>query len=123
MTFPSSVGDWNRETSKPRDFDASLPVTVEARILVLGSATDKTNLRLFQEQKNSILGIGTKRSDFDFDRWKEDKTPPNIVYVSIKDVRDILAEILTEFKDSIVWIHARSAGIEHCTSETLADCR
>ena len=120
MRFPSSAGDWNRETSKPLDFDGSLPVTTEARILVLGSPTDKTNARLFEEQNSSILGIGTKRSDFDFEKWKKDKTPPTIVYVTTKDIRDLLADVIVEFKDSILWIHARSAGIEHCTSETLA---
>ena len=120
MTFPASAGDWNRETSKPLDFDASLPVTTEAHILVLGSPTDKTNTRLFEEQKSSILGIGTKRSDFDFDKWKKDKTLPTIVYVTTKDIRDLLADVIVEFKDSILWIHARSAGIEHCTSETLS---
>ena len=117
--FPSSAGDWNRENSKPRDYDANLPSSNEARILVLGSPTDETNARLYEEQKSSIIGIGTKRSDFDFVKLQKEG-PPTIVYVTEKSVRYLLAEVLVEFKDSILWVHARSAGIEHCTSETFA---
>lgn len=117
--FPASAGDWNRETSKPLDYDANLPESQHARILVLGKSDDKTNARLYSKPTVfQIVGIGTQRSDFDFAKLK--MNPPTIVYVSDKSIRDLLAEVLVEFKDSILWVHARSAGIEHCTSETLA---
>jgi len=118
----TSAGDWNRETSKPRDYDASLPITQEARIVVLGDPKDATNARTFDKSQwptnAQVIATGTRKEELNWDQFKE--TPPTVVLVTSKGTRELLAELLTEFKDSIQWVHARSAGIEHCTSETLA---
>lgn len=117
-SFPSSAGDWNRETSQHLDYDPSAPLIQHARIIVLGDPDDSTNARLYEEQKDSIVGIGKKASDFDFEKLNQ--TPPNVVYISTSDIRDLLSKLLIEFNDSILWVHARSAGIEYCTSAALA---
>ena len=114
-----SAGDWNRELSKPQDHDAALPIVQkDARILCLSRPNDPANARLYQEQAERIIGIGTKREDFDWTALA--KNPPTVVFVSTGGIRDLLAEVLTTFATSIQWVHAKMAGIEHCTSPTLS---
>jgi len=120
---PTTAGDWNRETSIPHNYDKQLPILQEARILVIGDPKDESMARVYDENNWSssnytILGIGNTKEALDWDALQ--KTHPTILLVTSKGTRDLLAECLTTFSSAIQWVHARSAGIEHCTSPTLA---
>ncbi|CAB9511999.1 Glyoxylate/hydroxypyruvate reductase [Seminavis robusta] len=121
----TSAGNWNRENTKPKNYNADLSIKQAARILVLGSRDDPTMVRVFEDEtklpdQTTIVGVGTKRDDFDWDALRRE--PPTVILVTTKGIKDLLAELLTtpEFASSIQWVHAKSAGIEHCTSPALA---
>jgi phosphoglycerate dehydrogenase-like enzyme len=121
-----SAGNWNRENTIAKDYDSDLPITKPARILVLGPRDDASNARMFDEGQwpanTSIVGAGICPEDFDWDFLRQN--PPTVVLVAAKgeSIRELLAELLTSevFASSIHWVHVRSAGIEHCTSDALA---
>ncbi|CAB9512003.1 Glyoxylate/hydroxypyruvate reductase B [Seminavis robusta] len=121
----TSAGNWNRENTKPKNYNADLSIKQAARILVLGSRDDPTMVRVFEDEtklpdQTTIVGVGTKRDDFDWDALRRE--PPTVILVTTKGIKDLLAELLTtpELASSIQWVHAKSAGIEHCTSPALA---
>ena len=121
----SSIQYWNRETSKPQDFDTSMPITEEARILSLSdpddTANDPVNKALHDPtllpEGAKVLAAGASIEDFD---WKElQKQKPNVVFVSHPLARNTLATMLQELP-SLTWIHARSAGLDFIASDALA---
>ncbi|CAB9503572.1 Glyoxylate/hydroxypyruvate reductase [Seminavis robusta] len=121
----SGNGDWNRELSKPQDFDVTAPIIREARILSLTDPHDTANDPVNDAAKDpsllpegaSLLAIGTCLEEFDMDTLKPQE--PNVIFVSHPLAREPLAQLLQELP-SIEWIHARSAGIDFVASPTLA---
>ena len=116
---------WNRETSKPRDFDATAPIVQEARILSLTDRNDSANDPVNKALQDptvlpkgaNVLAIGASLEDFDISKLKEQK--PNVLFVSHPNARDPLACLLQELP-SLEWVHARSAGLDFITSKALA---
>jgi phosphoglycerate dehydrogenase-like enzyme len=121
----TSTVNWNRELSKPQDFDLQAPVIRNARILSLTDRNDTANDPLNDALADptilphgaSLLGIGGSIEELDMDKLKQQA--PNVVFVSHPLSRKPLAQLLQAFP-SIEWIHARSAGIDFVTSPTLA---
>ena len=129
MSFSPSAGDWNRETSKPKDYDPNSPIINTARILVIGDPEDDSNARLYDKnnwpEKATIVGIGTTKDQLKWgsllhDNDNDNNNSPTVLLVTSKGTRELLAECLTTFASSILWVHIKSAGIEHCTSPTFA---
>ena len=118
--------NWNRETSKPRDFDTTAPIVQEARILSLTDpndpANDPVNKALHDPSQlpkgANLLAIGTCVEEFDLEALQAQQ--PNVLFVSHPNARDSLAHLLQELP-SVEWVHARSAGIDFITSQALAD--
>jgi phosphoglycerate dehydrogenase-like enzyme len=65
-----------------------------------------------------LLAVGTTLEEFDVERLKI--AEPNVLFVSHPKAREPLADLLLTFP-SIQWVHTRSAGIDFCTSDTLAE--
>jgi hypothetical protein len=60
---------WNRETSQPKQFDQSFPITKEAKILSLtdigDDANDAVNKGTLPEGAHPLVAIGVSIDDFD----------------------------------------------------------
>ena len=116
---------WNRETSRPKDFDATVPIVQEARILSLTDPDDSANDPVNKAHQDptvlpkgaNVLAIGASSEDFDIPKLKEQK--PNVLFVSHPNAREPLAYLLQELP-SLEWVHARSAGLDFITSQVLA---
>jgi phosphoglycerate dehydrogenase-like enzyme len=119
MASTSSAYWTTREDSTPSDFSG--PVTQQARILSLADPNDPNNVPLHKgvlPEGASLLAIGTSLEEFDIETLKA--AEPNVLFVSHPKAREPLADLLKTFP-SIRWVHTRSAGIDFCTSETLAE--
>ena len=115
---------WNRETSEPQQYDKSKPIIQTAKIISLSDINDPAN-DLINKNNNKnlpdgaqVVAIGSSIIDFDLQNLKQ--IQPNVIFVSsVRNARDTLATLIQELP-SIQWIHARSAGIDAFTSQTLS---
>jgi phosphoglycerate dehydrogenase-like enzyme len=118
-------GNWNRETSKPLDFDIDAPIIQEARIISLTDPKDPANDPVNDAAKNpselpngaSLLAIGSSLKDFDLEALQAQE--PNVIFVSHPLAREPLAQLLDALP-TVEWVHARSAGIDFLTSDALS---
>ena len=119
-TNMASQSFWNRETSQPKQFDQSFPITKQAKIVSLtdigDDASDAVNKGTLPEGAH-LVAIGGSIDDFDIDDLKAQE--PNVVFTSHPKSRETLAFLLEQLP-SIEWIHSRSAGIDYITSPTLS---
>ena len=114
---------WNREESTRNAFSSSnKPVTKPARIISLSDPNDDANDPFHKAaslpEGATLLKIGGFIKELDLEFLKSQE--PNVIFVSHPKAREPLAELLTALP-SIEWIHTRSAGIDFCTSPTLAN--
>lgn len=123
--------NWNRETSKPQDFDVNAPVIQEARIISLSDPKDPANDPVNDAAKDpsaqvlpegaSLLAVGESLEDFgDLNALKAQE--PNVIFVSHPLAREPLGQLLKALP-SVEWVHARSAGIDFITSDTLSNSK
>lgn len=128
LSATTGGGDWNRETSKPFDFDVGKPIVEQARIISLTDPNDPANDPVNDAAKDpselpegaSLLAIGSSLEEFDLDALKAQE--PNVIFVSHPMAREPLAQLL-EALPSVKWVHARSAGIDFITSNTLSESK
>ncbi len=109
---------WNREDSNPSSFLG--PVVRCAKILSLSYPDDPNNEPLHNgdlPEGAELLAIGTSLEQFDVELLKA--AQPNVLFVSYPQARQPLVDMLEAFP-SIQWVHTRSAGIDFCNSNTLA---
>jgi phosphoglycerate dehydrogenase-like enzyme len=119
---PSNIY-WNREISARKQYDSSKPVIKEAKIVCISDPNDDSNSLLYKRKlpdNAKIIAMGSKVSDFDIDKLKDENA--NVIFCSHARAREPLAKLLQEIP-SIEWVHARSAGIDHLTSETLSSTK
>ena len=124
---------WNREDSKPGNYDKNDPIVQDARIVALSRSDDLANEAVLQgrlPKGATLVGAGSTMDEILSSSTSEDspdgyltklqqEIKPNILYISyIPNAKEVCAEILKKLP-SIEWIHARSAGIDFMTSDTL----
>lgn len=111
---------WNREVSARKQYNSSKPVIKEAKIVCISDPNDDSNSLLYKGKlpdNAQIIAMGSEVSDFDIGKLKDEKA--NVIFCSHAKAREPLAKLLQEIP-TIEWVHARSAGIDHITSETLS---
>ena len=111
---------WNRETSQAKEYDQTLPITKQAKILSLTAIADDANDAVNKgtlPEGAHLVAIGGSIDDFDIESLKAQE--PNVVFSSHPKSREPLAFLLEQLP-SIEWIHSRSAGIDSITSSTLS---
>lgn len=120
---------WNREESstfRSSAYSACSVVKKEARIVSLSplNGNDPNNIPL--EHPNDeplpegaiVLGVlGNNLDKSDIEYLKKEKC--NVIFVSPGITNSTLATLIHELKDSLEWIHSRSAGIDVLLSNTL----
>lgn len=114
---------WNREASTRKQYDSSKPVIKEARIVCISDPQDDSNSVLYKRDlpdKAKIVAIGIGIDDFDIDTLK--KQNANVIFCSHAKAREPLAHLLKEIP-TIEWVHSRSAGLDHITSEALSNTK
>ena len=119
-TSMTSKPFWNRETSQPKQYDQSLPIIKQAKIISLTAVEDDANDALNKgplPEGAELIAIGGSIDDFDIVSLKSQE--PNVVFTSHPKSRETLAYLLENIP-SIEWIHSRSAGIDYITSPTLS---
>ena len=117
---------WNREEfARKGRYDYLIKISPEsivreAKILNLSDPNDEANECLHSSLPfgSTLLGSGTKLSDFDHLRNEN----PNVVFVSpsCPKARKQLPLLLAAFP-SIEWVHVRSAGIDFLVSDQLSE--
>jgi len=123
-------GYWNRELSGRQAYDRSAPVVRKARILCLGDPKDPANELLYSYKQDDpdvqIVAIASTKDEIETANWgssQQQRQYPNVLFVSaFSDARDVLVKVLSEdwARESIEWIHARSAGIDFIASPALS---
>ena len=109
----------NRETSTPKQYGKTKPIVQKANIICLADSEDKSNQKIYEGHLPAgakVLAVGFKMSDFDIKMLKD--SGANVIFISHPEPREPLKVLLREL--SIQWVHSRSAGIDHITSDTLS---
>jgi len=124
----TSSSYWNRETSSKQDYDTSLPIVQPAKVLVVGTKGDPGNDALLDpsatKQQAGFEIVGVVHTPDDAKEWlaKNTNTAPNVVFISAcAQGKQIVQVLLQDLSESLVWIHARSAGIDFIASDALAN--
>ena len=122
---------WNREDSKPGVYDANDLIIQEARIIALTRNDDAANEAVRQgrfPKGATLVGAGSTVDEIllsasdspdDYLKKLQQEIKPNVLYISyVPNASEVCSELLEKLP-SIEWIHARSAGIDFITSDTL----